>query len=229
MFFLILASALILLSFINPGAVSELRAENARLQSENTRLRDWYQKALMLESENQSLRDLLNLKVETSQKFVTSQVIADSGNAYVHSVLVSAGKKDDVRKGQAVLSGEGMVGRIIETGNNSARVLLLTDFNSRVPVLIEGTSQKAIMVGNNDNSPVLKHLPSDAEIEEGMRIVTSGHGGLFPAGLPIGRIVATDAGQHTVHLYANVNNVRYVRILDTPKDPNLRRGVLDGF
>ena len=262
LFFLVVASFLILLSFARPSVVegmrlsamdtflpvlafvgqpfhaaaefvggvsgiSELRAENARLQSENIRLRDWYQKALMLQSENQSLQELLNLKIDQNQKFVTTRVVADSGTSYVHSVIVAAGKKDSVKKGQAVLAGEGMIGRIIESGQKSARVLLLTDFNSRIPVLIEGSRQKAVLAGNNDSLPILKHLPPDGEIEEGMRIVTSGHGGLFPAGLPIGKIVKKAGDGYVVRPFADINKVSYVRIIDLPMDPNLRRGTLD--
>lgn len=209
------------------SGMAELRAENARLKAENIRLRDWYQTALMLQSENQSLQELLNLKVEQSQKFVTTRVIADSGNAYVHSVLVAEGARAGVQKGQAVLAGQGMIGRIIEVGQRSSRVLLLTDFNSRVPILIEGSRQKAVMVGNNDAFPLLKYLPPDGEVEEGMRIVTSGHGGLFPPGLPIGRIIKKEDGAYAVSLFSDLGAVTYVRILDAPNDPNLRRGVLD--
>lgn len=209
------------------SGISELRAENARLKSENIRLRDWYQKALMLQSENQSLQELLNLKSKQETRFVTTRVVADSGNAYVHSVLVAEGSRSGIEKGQAVLSGEGMVGRIIEVGKNSARVLLITDFNSRIPILIEGSRQKAIMVGNNEPMPLLKYLPPDGEIEEGMRIVTSGHGGLFPPGLAIGRIVKNDDGLYAVKPFADMRSVSFVRIVDAPNDPNLRHGVLD--
>ncbi|MEM6781714.1 MAG: rod shape-determining protein MreC [Pseudomonadota bacterium] len=209
------------------SGISELRAENARLEAENIRLRDWYQKALMLQSENQSLQELLNLRSNQESSFVTTRVIADSGNAYVHSVLVAEGARAGIEKGQAVLSGEGMIGRIIEVGKNSSRVLLITDFNSRIPVLIEGSRQKAVMTGNNDPLPLLKYLPPDGEIEEGMRIVTSGHGGLFAPGLSIGRIVKNAEGQYAVKPFADMRRVGYVRVIDAPNDPNLRRGVLD--
>lgn len=209
------------------SGISELRAENARLEAENVRLRDWYQTALMLQSENHSLRELLNLELDPAHKYVSTRVIADTGNAYVHSVLVAQGTNAGIQKGQAVLAEEGMIGRIIETGKNSARVLLLTDFNSRVPVLIEGSRQRAILAGNNDTLPLLKHLPPDGEVAEGMRIVTSGHGGIFPPGLPIGRIVKTDNGQYAVKPFADMGRVTYVRVVDAHLDTNLRHGVLD--
>ena len=210
--------------FSNVSGMAALRAENTQLKAENLRLREWYQTALMLQAENQSLQDLLNLKIETPNKYITARVISDFGNAYVKTVLVSAGKNEGVKKDHAVLASEGMVGRIIDAGNNSARVLLLTDLNSRVPVLVEGSSQKAIMAGTNNKMPVLKHLPADSGIVKGARIVTSGHGGKFPAGLPIGRVVPVSNGQLGVELYANMNKVMHVRVVDTKINPNLVRG-----
>ena len=208
------------------SGVASLRAENTQLKTENIRLREWYQTALMLQAENQSLQELLNLKVNSAHQYVTARVISDAGNAFVKTVLVAAGKSDGVQKDQAVLAGEGMIGRVIESGNKAARVLLLTDINSRIPILIEGSSQKAVLAGDNKPLPVLKHLPPDAGVAKGVRIVTSGHGGIFPPGLPIGRVVKNDQGNFAVKLYADMNQVAYVRIVNAPLDPNLIRGDL---
>lgn len=204
--------------------LSELRAENAQLREENVRLREWYQTALMLESENHSLHALLNVKPDPTHRFITARVIGDSGNAFVKSAIVSAGQNDSVQKGQAVLSGDGLVGRIIEAGNNSARVLLLTDVNSRVPVLIEGSRQKAILTGLNTDLPVLKYLPVDGEVKNGARIITSGNGGMFMPGLPIGTIEIGKDGQPYVKPYADISRITHVRIVDYPEDPNLIEG-----
>lgn len=204
--------------------LSELRAENAQLKAENIRLREWYQTALMLESENQSFQALLNVKPDPQHRFITARVVGDSGNAFVKSALVSAGANDGVQKGQAVLSGDGVVGRIIQAGNTSARILLLTDFNSRVPVLVEGSRQKAILSGTNGDMPILKYLPQDSDIKEGTRIITSGNGGLFMPGLPIGTVVGGKDGSLYVKLYADIARLTHVRIVDYPEDPNLIEG-----
>jgi len=203
--------------------MSELRAENAQLRTENMRLREWYQTALMLEAENQSLHALLNVKPQPAHRFITARVIADSGTAFVKSAIVAAGKKDYVQAGQAVLSGDGLVGRIIEAGEISARILLLTDINSRVPVLVEGTRQKAILSGNNTDFPVLKYLPRDSDVREGARVITSGNGGMFMPGLPVGEIAMRD-GEPFVRLYADISRLSHVRIVDFPEDPNLIQG-----
>lgn len=201
--------------------ISELRAENARLRAENVRLREWYQTALMLESENQSLQALLNVKPDPSHHFITARVIADSGNAFVKSAIVAAGRNDNVQKGQAVLSGHGLIGRIIESGRNSARILLLTDMNSRVPVVLEGSRQKAILAGTNADLPLLKYLPVDGDIKDGTRVMSSGDGGMFMPGLPIGVIATGDDGLPYVKPYADISRITHVRIVDFAEDPNL--------
>ena len=203
--------------------LSEMRAENTQLRAENARLREWYQTALMLDAENQSLHSLLNVKPDPAHRFITARVIADSGNAFVKSAIVSAGSDDLVQKGQAVLSGDGLVGRIIESGRNSSRILLLTDVNSRIPVLLEGSRQKAILSGTNEEFPLLKYLPADIEVKEGTRIITSGNGGMFMPGLPIGTVVLKD-GQPFIKPYADISRITHVRIVDFPEDPNLIEG-----
>jgi len=192
------------------------------------RLRDWYQTALSLQAENESLQKILNLKLEPQQGFVTARIIADSSSAFARSLLVLVGDADGVESGQAVLAGDGLIGRVIESGRKSARVLLLTDINSRIPVLIQGTNQRAIMAGKNTDLPGLVHLPPDIEIEAGARVITSGHGGLFPYGLPIGEIVRDGDGRLAVQPYADLDRVQMVRIVRKAEDSNLNGGVRSG-
>jgi rod shape-determining protein MreC len=205
----------------NASGITEMQAENARLVEENAKLREWYQAALLLDAENKSLRELLNVKLDPQNRYITARVLGDSGNTFVKSLLISAGENDGVRKGQAVISGVGLVGRVIEAGKNSARVLLVTDINSRVPIMVEDSRQHAIMAGSNDNRPGLAHIPPDSEIAAGARIVTSGHGGVFPQGLPIGRVVIDESSTYRVELFADFNKLVHIRVVDRPQDPNL--------
>jgi len=181
------------------SGLTALRAENTQLKAENVRLKEWYQTALMLQAENHSLQELLNLQITPTNQYVTARVISDTNSAYIKTALIAAGSNSGIKKNQAVLADGGMIGRIVEVGRNSSRVLLLTDINSRVPVLIEGTSQRSILAGDNSNFPALKHLPKDIGIIEGARVVTSGHGGVFPTGLPIGRIIRKNNGKSPHH------------------------------
>lgn len=213
-------------TFGNVSGMASLRAENLQLKSENARLKEWYQTALMLQAENQSLQSLLNLKVNPAHKYITAKVLSDAGNAFVKTVVINSGIKNGVRKDFAVLSGEGMIGRVIEVGKNASRVLLITDVNSRIPILIEGSQQKAIMAGDNSDFPVLKHLSRDSSLKEGARIVTSGDGGVFPFGFPIGRLIKLKDSNYAVKPFVNTDKITYVRIADVPSSDNLIRGSL---
>ena len=162
--------------------LADLRDENIRLTRENERLLIWQEAARRLASQNQALQSLLDFKPGPRSQSIATRVIADSGGAFVRSVVVNAGDRDGVRKGQAAVSGAGLAGRVAAAGYRSARILLITDINSRVPVLIESSRDRAILSGDNSGMPRLIFLPANASIKAGDRVVTSGHGGVFPAG-----------------------------------------------
>lgn len=212
----------------NISGMASLRAENAQLKSENARLKEWYQTALMLQAENQSLQNLLNLKENPAHKYTSTRVLSDAGNAFVKTLIVASGKQDGIKNNQAVLAGDGMIGRIIEAGQNASRVLLITDINSRIPVLIEGSQQKAVLAGNNTDTLSLKHLSKDSSLVEGARIITSGDGGVFPQGFPIGRLTKSSEGSFVVKPFVNTDKITHVRIVDAPVTDNLIRGNLSG-
>ncbi len=95
---------------------------------------------------------------ENSVSYVTARVIANSGGAYVRTLLINAGIEDHVARGQAAITGEGLVGRLTEVGNRAARVLLITDLNSRIPVMIESSHVNAVLAGDNSERPRLMYL-----------------------------------------------------------------------
>ncbi|KAA0681045.1 rod shape-determining protein MreC [Roseomonas genomospecies 6] len=177
--------------------------ENQRLKAENARLLQWKQAALRLEAENISLRSLLKATPEPSSSFITARVIAAPGSSFLRTLVVTAGRRDGVRKGQAAIAGSGLVGRVIEVGEWSARILLLTDINTRIPVVLERSRQRAVMAGDNSDQTRLLYLPPEAPVQVGERVVTSGHGGQFPPGLPVG--VVSSAGERGVRVQPNVD------------------------
>lgn len=202
------------------SGLAAIQAENARLAEENIKLREWYQAALLLEAENKSLRELMNVKVDAQHTYITARVLSDSNSHFAKSLLVSAGTADGVEKGQAVIAGDGLIGRVVEAGENTARVLLITDINSRVPVLVQDSRQHAIFAGQNTKTGQLVHLPEDSKVKQGVRVVTSGVGGIFPMGLPVG--VVTDIGERVIiEPFADFNRLMHVRIVNLPQDPNL--------
>ena len=215
-------------SFVrNVSGLTHLQTRNALLEKENARLRDWYQTALTLQQQNQSLKELLNVKTEEKYPFITARVIGDAGNSFVKSMIVKAGSLDGVQEGNAVISGKGVLGRIIQSGGNASRILLLSDMNSRVPVMISETGDHAILAGKNSESPTLEHLVKDTKLEVGARVTTSGHGGMFPAGLPVGNVIQDERGVYRVELMADTHNTQYVRIIQSHEDPNLKKGNLE--
>jgi len=192
---------------------AQVQADKLRMEQENVRLRQWYQTALLLDSENRALRELLNLRVDPTYVHIAARILADSGNTYVKSVLVAVGLRDGVKKDAAVVAGEGLIGRVVEVGDETSRVLLVNDINSRVPIVVEDTGQHAIMAGTNETNPRLIHVPKDSEISEGARIITSGYGGVFPQGLPVGRVRFDKDGEMYVVLFSDFDKLQIVRVL----------------
>jgi rod shape-determining protein MreC len=187
--------------------------ENERLREQNARLLEWQSAALALAAENSTFRKMLNFVPERGAAFSAARVIGDSGGVFVRSVLINAGAATGIERGDAVVSGEGLVGRVAEAGLQSARVLLITDLNSRIPVVSEKGRVRAILSGDNSAQPKLSFLPPNARLNLGDRIVTSGHGGVFPAGLPVGTISSVDDGVIRVSPFAEFDLLEYVRII----------------
>jgi rod shape-determining protein MreC len=191
-----------------------LKEENARLQRENKTLLEWQTIGRELQSQNAALRDLLRFSPDPRASFVTAPVIADTSSSYVRSLVVLAGAGDGVVKGQAAITGAGLAGRVLEVGQRASRVLLLTDMSARVPVTVERTRDQAVLAGNNSENPELRYLPRDVDIKVGDRIVTSGVGGNFPPGLPVGEVVRATGGRILVQLYAQLDRMEYLRLVN---------------
>jgi rod shape-determining protein MreC len=200
-----------------------LRAENEALRQDQERLLQWQVVARQLEAENQGLRDLLKFIPDPGASFVTARVVADNGGAFVRTALVAAGYRDGVRRGDAAMTGDGLVGRVVEVGQRSARILLLTDINSRIPVVVERTRDQAILAGDNSDNPQLLYLPHGSSLVPGDRIVSSTAGGAFPPGLPIGIVGSVQNGIAIVSLFVDWDRLEYLRLVDYHLP-----GILDG-
>jgi rod shape-determining protein MreC len=191
-----------------------LRADNQKLRTENSHMVEWQNTVVSLENENRELRNLLHFKAEPNLAYISARVIADTGGAYVRGLIVTAGKTDGVREGMAAMTGEGLIGRVVEVGDWSSRVLLITDLNSRIPVSIASTGDRAILAGDNSSQPKLLFMPRDAAAADGARVVTSGHGGVFPPNLPVGILQESSRGVYSVAPAADLGRVTYVRLVD---------------
>ena len=195
-------------------ALTTLHEDNLRLREENERLRRWQSVALALDAENTALKSQLRWIPDAAPSFVTARVVADAGGIYARAVLLSLGPNHSVAKGQIALDDRGLVGRVTELGGRSARVLLLTDMNSRVPVVLEGSRARAILAGTNGPRPRLMYWAEGTQPAEGERVVTSAEANTFPPGLPVGVVRYSASNVAEVVPLARLDRLEVVRLFD---------------
>lgn len=193
-----------------------IRAENFALKEENMQLKRWQQMALDLEAENKALRKFAGSVPDPKWSFITARVVGDARGAYRHTFLIHAGRKEGVAVGQAVINDQGLIGRVIEAGEYSARILLLTDWHSRIPVRGENSRERAILSGDANGLPALMYLPDHPKLATGERLVTSGDGDM-PAGIPVGVIERIDQDEASVKPWVQWDEVEFVSIIQSPK------------
>jgi rod shape-determining protein MreC len=196
------------------GGLWTIREENARLRDENERLRRWQSIALALDTENQRLKATLRWVPDEAPSFVTARVVADAGGLYARAVLLSVGPGHTIRKGAIALDERGLVGRVTELGARTARVLLITDLNSRIPVIMETSRARAILVGTNGPRPRLLYWAEGTVPQQGERIVTSAEANALPANLPIGTVRYSGSGVPEVEPEAMLQRLEMVRVFD---------------
>lgn len=190
-----------------------LSEQNDELRSELRRMQTWKEAALQLEQENARLLDLNKVRLDPRLTYVTGVVLADSGSPFRQSVLLNVGARDGLIEGWATMDGIGLVGRISGVGDNTARVILLTDAASRIPVVIQPSGQRAIVAGDNTAAPPIDFLESPELVRPGDRVISSGDGGVFPEGLLIGQIAADPGGRLRVRLAADFERLEFLRVL----------------
>jgi len=194
--------------------IRNLEAENIRLRAENESLRHWYDVAAALADENGTLKANLHWIPDNAPTFVSGRVVRDTSVLYARAVLLAINADTSVRKGGIALDGAGLVGRVTEVGKRSARVLLITDSSSRLPVTLESSHAAAIMAGDNSPLPRIIFYPQDNVPIEGERVVTNGEIESLPAGLPVGHVHYVRPGQPVVVPAAALDHVDILRIFD---------------
>ncbi|UTW54418.1 rod shape-determining protein MreC [Kordiimonas sp. SCSIO 12610] len=202
------------------AGVSDIYLENQNLREENERLRQWRETALQLNRENEQLRSILKVPGREVPTAATGRVVGSSGGAFEQSVVINVGHNDGVRRNAPVIDDGGIVGRIIEVGYLSSRVLLLTDVNSHIPVKLERTGDLAIIEGTNELFLEVKYLPPTVRLEVGDRFLTSGHGGAFPPDLPMAEVLSVTLDKVTIRATSSISSLDYVRVMNyQPKVP----------
>ena len=195
-------------------SVTQLRKENIRLKIEIKRLMVSEKNMALVESELLELKKILNFIPKGNKVLATGRVLNISGGTFAKTMLINAGIKEGMKIGQPVVSSDGLVGSIISVGPSSSRVLLLIDINSMVPIFLTQSGWPAIAQGQNGSFLKLRFLSSEASPIIGEIVETSGHGGKFPSGINLGKIIDSKSGNYVVKLSSNPQKLRFVSILE---------------
>lgn len=217
-----------------------IQRQNQKLREENGVLRRRYYQALALAAENHRLRERLKIIPEENPSFITVRVIGESNSPYQKNIFINGGKKANIELKSAVLSDQLILGRVIERGNYASRVLLITDPQSHIPVIMQKSGIQGILSGgpssimkikvseksfyssqsmSSRGRPDLDHPPmqvsshTHAQVEKGEYVFSSGQGGIFPPGFIIGRVIDIKDGEIFVESLLNVSQLEYVQVL----------------
>ena len=188
-----------------------LKTKYTKLIEENSELREKIQETDFLVLENTQLRKLIDEQVESASNLISSRVIFDKKSPYLNSFIINSGTNKNIKKGMAVLDGKNFVGRVVNTNFFSSRVLLVSDLNSKIPVIIEPSGNHAILSGHGNKMPSLEYLPENHGVKDGDKVYTSGQEGIFSPGIPIG-MTKIDKNQINVLLFSDLSQITFVNI-----------------
>jgi rod shape-determining protein MreC len=180
------------------------RGESRRLTAENERLARELDRLTEVELENARLRELLDFRESLHGDLLTARVIGRDATGLSRTLVLGRGESDGVVRGAAVLAPQGIVGHVFQTSAHAARVLLVADHNSGVDALVQRTRARGIVQGTVDGTCGLKYVKRTEDIQVGDTIVTSGLDGIFPKGLPIGKVVSVDKRGQGLFQYAEI-------------------------
>ena len=203
-------------AFGNVGEYFNVLEQNKALREENAQLRQWMDEARRLRTTIASYEALASYHAPPGVVPIDAFVIGESNDAYSRSMITNAGARAGVQEGQAVVSDQGLVGRIVDVSRNASRVLLLTDSESNIPVYVEGAFIEGILAGRSTRRPSIAFSQSGdlSGLEVGMRVFTSGAGAVIPRGLSVGVIDQVSESEALIKLDANYAQTRMVRIVN---------------
>ena len=183
----------------------------AQLKKEHALLKDKILESDFLILENTQLRNLLDEQVNSPSNLVSSRVIIDKQSPYLNSFIINSGSNRKIINGTPVLEGKNFIGRIVDVNFFSSRVLLVTDLNSKIPVIIEPSGHHAILSGQGNKKPILEYLPENHKVVDGDKVYTSGREGIFSPGIPIGQVILKEK-KLKVSLFSDLSQITFVNI-----------------
>jgi len=181
-----------------------VKKENRELKEELRQLRREKGELLAREAENIRLKKLLDVKTRLEHPSVVAQIIGEDASGWFRTFFIDKGTDDGVFAGMPVTATEGLVGRISRSGANMAQVLLITDSALAVDCRIARTRDRGILRGALEGGCALRHVNPKVQLKEGDEVITSGLGGVFPSGFPVGKISAVRMGEQGLFLEALV-------------------------
>ena len=183
----------------------------SELKKENDELRNNISKSDFLKLENKQLRKLIEEPNDISS-LVSARVMLDNQNSpYLNSFIINVGANKKIKNGLAVLDGKNFIGRTVDVNFFSSRVLLVSDLNSKIPVIVEPSANHAILDGHGKNRPSLEYLPENYNIQDGNKVYTSGKEGIFFPGIPIGEVKIKN-DEVEVLLFSDLSQITFVNI-----------------
>lgn len=182
------------------------------IKKENDELRNIISKSDFLELQENQLEKLIQEQKGTSANRVNARVLIDKQSPYLNSFVINIGTNKNIKNGMAVLSKENFIGRIVDVNYFSSRVLLITDLNSKIPVILEPSGYHGILSGHGANKPSIDYLPANPDISDGDIIYTSGKEGIFSAGIPIAEALLED-DLVEASLFVDLNQITFVSVV----------------
>ena len=181
------------------------------LKKENNELKNNISESNFLEFENAQLRKLIEEQVSSSSDLLSARVMIDKQSPYLNSFIINIGSNKNIKNGMAVLDGKNFIGRIVDVNFFSSRVLLVSDLNSKIPIIAEPSTHHAILSGRGTNEPTLEYLPENYTIQDGDKVYTSGKEGIFSPGIPIGKI-KIEKGVVKTSLFSDLSQITFINI-----------------
>lgn len=209
-----LPGKIIYAGYENIRDISVVYSQNKKLKEDNLKLIVVQNKNRVLQAENKLLTEMLNYSPLPKSSFITAKVVAEEGDGFSHSMIVYVGNESNIQKRQVVVGNSGVVGRVENVSGNYAQIILITDINSKIPVITERSRERAILSGDNTLRPKLLYTTLNADIKKGDRIVTSGVAGVFPVGLPVGIVSNISEDSIEVTPIADIERLEFVKIVD---------------
>ena len=185
--------------------------EYDKLKEENNLLKNNKSKSNYLKLENKQLRKLIEEDIGTKDNFVSARVMLDKKSPYLNSFIISSGSNKEIKNGMAVLDGKNFIGRIVDVNFFSSRVLLISDLNSKVPIIVEPSGNHGILSGHGSKNATLEYLPENNKTKDGDTVYTSGKEGIFKPGIPIGK-VKLEKKIIEVLFFSNLDQISFINI-----------------